>query len=217
MTHCNMSALTERAGGYLHRLHIRAAAFLLFAAFYIADMVDVYVIALLCAAIHEAGHLLALHLCGAGGGYMVVHPFGVELRRGGCWTNYRQDVLIYAMGPLFSLAAGLLSLRMVDVAMPDGFFYFCGINFTLFAVNLFPISMLDGGHIIEAMLKQHCDYVLAEGLMLGISVGAVLVLIAAGVLVLVVTGYNISLLAVGGYLALSLVTQQLGKCLPCPS
>lgn len=209
MTHCNISALTERAGGYLHRLHIRAAAFLLFAAFYIADMVDVYVIALLCAVIHEAGHLLALHLCGVGGGHMVVHPYGVELRRDECWTSYQQDVFIYAMGPLFSLAAGLLSLHMVDVAMPDAFFYFCGINFTLFAINLFPISQLDGGHMVEAMLKQHCDYVLAEKMGFIISLCAVILILAAGVLVLVVTGYNISLLAVGGYLLLSLVADRL--------
>lgn len=211
MTHCNMSAFREKVTGEKKRLHIHSAAFLLFAAFYIADMVDVYLIALLCAAIHEVGHMLALYACGVRGSRMVVHPYGVELCRRDGWTSYRQDVCIYAMGPLFSLGAGLLSLHLVDMAMPDSFFYFCGINFTLFAINLFPVSQLDGGRIVEALLKQHCDYALAERMMLMISLCAVLMILAAGVLVLVVTGYNISLLAVGGYLLLSLTAEQLGQ------
>lgn len=211
MTHCNMSAFREQMAGEKKRVHIHAAVFLLFAAFYIADMVDVYLIALLCAAIHEAGHMLALYGCGVRGSRMVVHPYGVELCRREGWSSYRQDVCIYAMGPLFSLGAGLLSLHWVDAAMPDTFFYFCGINFALFAINLFPVSQLDGGRIVEALLKQHCAYDLAERLMCVISLCAIVVILAAGVLVLFVTGYNISLLAVGGYLLMSWLAERLGR------
>ena len=196
-----------------YEVGVDVSAFLLLAAFYIANMLDVYAIALLCAAIHELGHLAAIYLCGGRLQGIYFKPFGVHIcTQGTALCSYYKDLLIYSAGPAANLAAGCIAYYAMAGGRGLGYLsYFCGVNLVLFTINLIPVAMLDGGKIIRSLLLLYCDYEQGEILSQFISIFSTMFLLVCGILVFMVTRYNISLLAVALYLTVVMVAQCMGK------
>ncbi|MBQ8974309.1 MAG: M50 family metallopeptidase [Oscillospiraceae bacterium] len=115
---------------------------------------------LLCAAVHEGGHLLAIRLMGRHVDSVEVEFLGVSMR---CETaSYTQELIAASAGPAasFVLAAGL---ALLGKAPQDEFCVMtCGMSAVLGAFNLLPIMPLDGGRILRAWAMMATDIDAAE-------------------------------------------------------
>ena len=149
----------------------------------------------IASAMHECGHLLAMLLLGCPPSCCTLGAFGMRIEMGADRTvGYGQNILISAAGPAVNalcatlfLALGVPSVATVHLVQ-GGF-------------NLLPAAALDGGQILRCVCCRCGGERMADRLLLGLSV-AVLIPLATAAVYLALTGGNISLLIVVGYLAL---------------
>ena len=143
------------------------------------------------AILHEMGHLLMMLLCG-------VHVRGIKLRlfdvliEADDAPNRKADVLITLGGVAvnFLCAASLCPLGM-KYGLPH---LFLGI------FNLLPVMSLDGGHLLEICLENRFSpRALANTLRVTTFV-FLFPLMTAGLVLLLNSGYNYSLLVISLYL-----------------
>ena len=119
---------------------------------------------LLAALFHECGHLVAARLLDIPIRLMEIDLFGAKIYPARFIPSYRQELLLAAAGPLFSLLLGVFLLphsTAFSVAMRDATF-----SFDLF--NLLPISDFDGGRIlllaVEGILRKPLKQKVEEAL-----------------------------------------------------
>lgn len=105
---------------------------------------------LLCAAVHECGHLLALstlkrnrHISASMAG-MRISDFGV--------LSYKQELFVASAGPIVNILIALLCLALRNYG--SGYFLLLGILNLLTAFsNLLPIKSYDGAKILSSGLS----------------------------------------------------------------
>lgn len=181
--------------------------FVLFAIFYIAGRVDVYLCCILCAAIHEGGHILAAKICNADISSVGFSGYGMNISlQNEQYTSYLQDIFIALSGPFFNLLAAICAMPFIYRS--NFMECFAGINLILFLLNLLLVSVLDGGRAFYAFLCFFTDPYRAKKAIAATSVCFTILLIGAGIVILVKTRYNISLLVIGIWLMLELMKQK---------
>ncbi len=111
-----------------------------------ADTQGLIPLALAACALHEGGHLLALHAMGAEVTGMRLSVTGAEIRVTGT-MSYPQELLSALAGPGCNLLLAALFCRL-----PGGSL-FAGLNLALALLNLLPIGALDGGRVLRAALN----------------------------------------------------------------
>jgi Zn-dependent protease len=185
-------------------MKIRVSPFfvLLLAAFLIVDGTGFALLLLTAAMLHEAGHLVALKGCGVGIEEISFRAFGVELTTGDTrYIPYRSELIIAAAGPAFNLLALIVTLGAVAAVGPFwGALFFVACNAALAAVNLMPVSGLDGGRMLAAILLPWLGPPRAEHILAVISAVFSGIVAGAGLWLLWVTKYNFSLAMIGVYL-----------------
>ena len=127
------------------RIQVADSFFLLAAAVGLVDQAGVGLQCLAAAAIHEAGHALAVRLCGGRVLTLRLTAVGGVLRYRLPRPGGRRAALIAAAGPLAGLAAAF-------AAAGAGMEVFAGANLLLSAINLLPVRPLDGGQLVCALL-----------------------------------------------------------------
>lgn len=101
--------------------------------------------------IHELGHLIAVYACGGRVAAITVGACGFEITPEG-QLSYLKDALVLLSGPLAGLAAVLI-LRWAHCENCD---FFLGANFVYSLFNLLPVSVLDGGGTLYAVISHLC-------------------------------------------------------------
>lgn len=119
------------------------------ALFLFPDASEFTVSVLSAAAAHEAGHLIAMYICGIHPKSITVYPFGVDITAGHSLSSYSTDIFIAAAG----CAVNLLLTAVFFAVLPT-FAMCCAV---LAILNLLPIQSLDGGRIVECVLLMHKD------------------------------------------------------------
>ena len=105
----------------------------------------IIVVSLLASVIHEGGHLLAMLLCRVQPTECILGLFGMRIHLPNHLRSYRQNVWIALAGPLANvLSAGVLALFSMPVAV--------AVHLWLAALNLLPVTVLDGGEILRCVL-----------------------------------------------------------------
>ena len=111
-------------------------------------------LSLLCALLHESGHvavhLVLLHRLPR----LKVSPTGICLSMRGVLLPSQKALLLAAAGPLMNLLCCASAIFWMELA---GYSYrgywFAAVNLLLGTVNLLPLPSLDGQRIVEALLQ----------------------------------------------------------------
>lgn len=184
---------------------------LLLALTYALDTEGVFPYFAAVAILHEAGHVIAVYVCGGRVQAFEAAPFGFCLRFDGM-LSYWCDAVIAAGGAAMNLFLAF-SLSVAAKYLPNvqGLTLAAGVNFIMGLFNLLPALPLDGGRVLYAVLAQTTDdsRALAVTYLLTRLIGAAVSVL--GVYILVKTRYNMSILAVGSLILGGTYAQRAGK------
>ena len=162
-------------------------------------------------AIHELFHLFAALLLKERVGCFIVQPFGMTVRLSAkIIQNTKKEMAIAFAGP----CANLLMLALCPLLKACygentiSLLLFQFLNLATLFVNLLPCLPLDGGRMLKALLIGKIGYLSAVSIMKRLSRIVIFLLILLGIVLLIVTRMNISLLMAAGFLALHLSEEQ---------
>ncbi len=111
-------------------------------------------------------------------------------------SELSKDIIITLAGPLFNIIAFIILL----------FFYreFALVNLFVGVFNLLPAASLDGGQLIYLLLIKRFTHEITAKILDVITIITALPIFFIGIMVLLNSKYNFSLLFIGIYLILSL-------------
>ncbi len=127
-----------------------SGAFMILALFLTHSYISIA--ALLAAAIHELGHILAAKLSKVSLHEMKLGIFGASLSLSDTTLSYKKESFIALSGPLANIACVVLSLLFFET---ENAFLELFISASLFlgTLNLLPILDFDGGRILFCLLS----------------------------------------------------------------
>lgn len=141
-------------------IHISGGFCLLLALLLFLDDQNLVPWALAACALHELGHLAAIHLVGGRVVAFRLSVVGAELVPGRRRLfSYREEWIIAAAGPLVSLLAAFLAacLAKEGGAFGERAYLFAGLNLLAGLFNLLPLAPLDGGRILHSLLLRSTE------------------------------------------------------------
>lgn len=157
------------------RWRLRPGAVLALAFAWFLDEGGLVPAALAAAAVHEAGHVLALRLGRAHITRVTLGLAGAELDYAGALTR-REELLALAAGPAFGALWALWGL-----GPGGGFLHRSGsVSAVLTAFNLLPVLPLDGGRILAAWIGAGRARRVSRISALGLLAGGALLLFRLG-------------------------------------
>ena len=153
------------------KLHLKIFLFLLL--FLITSQFEIYIIIMIFAIIHELGHLVAGLLLKFKVEEIKLTPMGVRLQfkvtnkeynkkvKKGNWLNVKKAIIALA-GPITNIIIfiALILLQNFDLAFTKTYIYQIIIysNLLIAIFNMIPIYPMDGGRVINEILKITVGY-----------------------------------------------------------
>ena len=109
---------------------------------------------ILAALVHESGHLGAMALLSVPADKIEFHFGGAEITCEGRRSTYGQEALIAGAGPVMSLFLAALAAAFGRYFGGEWWYTLSGMSAVLFAFNMLPVSVLDGGGMLRGLLMQ---------------------------------------------------------------
>lgn len=160
-----------------------------------------YLICIAAAIAHETGHLAAMLICGKFPRMISISLFDVRIiEQDRHNASVSKDLLISSSGPLVNL---LLFISFWSVWRE-----FSIVNLTIGCFNLLPAASLDGGRILYLILSKFFSANKAAITIDIITIILSVPLFIGGILLLLNSEYNFSLLFISLYLVLSLFVKE---------
>lgn len=157
-----------------------------------------------CALLHEMGHLAAMHVCKVPVDTFEIKAIGFRILSGSTYVGYKQDIAVALGGPAVNLiCAAVLLLFAAVVHRGENTMFAVAVNLALFAVNMLPVRILDGGRALYAVIANKAGFEAAERIMPKVSFLSALAVTLVGALVFAISKFNFSLLIIGIYLMVS--------------
>lgn len=103
-------------------------------------------------AAHELGHLILLWAVRAGKSDLSAAAFGLRITWRGRMLSHTEELLVALAGAAANIAVAALCLVLRPLS-PDALTAFAAVNLLLAALNLLPISGLDGSRALGAALS----------------------------------------------------------------
>ncbi|MBQ4584740.1 MAG: M50 family metallopeptidase [Clostridia bacterium] len=147
---------------------------------------------ILCYGIHELGHLLFATLLGAKMRKFRVGAFHLSLSYDCSQIGYGRELLICLGGIIFNALATIIVLPFINIIPNVDFFITC--NLSLALMNLYPVSILDGGGALKSLLMLIVSEDKAEKISRGVSVFAIFLMWLVSIYLQLVFSSNVSLL-----------------------
>lgn len=180
-------------------------SFLFFAMLTMAFIVDekqLVILTLLCSALHEMGHICALFLFGSYPDEINFGIFGVRIQQNKYILSELRQAVVVLCGPLVNIILFVLFLLANLAFKSPILLMISAVNFVIGGFNLLPVLPLDGGRILLAVLNFFMSEKTACKIMRIICACVLSVLIFSGILLIIKTGMNISLLATVIYISI---------------
>ena len=153
----------------------------------------------LIALLHEAGHLLAAKILGYSVHGIKIQPFGVSLDLSGQKIKGYHEIIIGISGPIVNIILLVAGVIIVKYGHYCSELFFVS-NFYMLIINLMPVLPLDGGRILKSLFESETNSKKNERVFKCISLVSVLVMLIAGIIFLVKTKQNLSLLLISLFL-----------------
>ena len=106
--------------------------------------------------------------------------------------GYGRELLICLGGIIFNVIATVVALPLIKLVPNTDFFITC--NLSLALMNLYPVSILDGGGALKSLLMIITNEDKAEKISRGVSVFAIILMWLVSIYLQLVFSSNISLL-----------------------
>lgn len=156
-----------------------------------------YILCSLSILLHESGHILAMLIYKSKVTYIKISPFDLKIITGERTVSVlHKEVLITLAGPAANLLMFLIFININST--------FAQINMALGLFNLIPCASLDGGQIIYLLLSERITAKTCENIVFVLSLITLIPVFVFGILMLLQSKYNFSLLFIGMYLLLAL-------------
>ena len=161
--------------------------------------------------VHELFHLFAALMLKIRVGSIIIMPFGMTLRLAdNLIKNPLKEALIAFAGPFANILMICLSVIMEKMFIWGGtsLFLFKYLNIAMFAVNMLPCMPLDGGRIFKAFLVPRIGYINAVSFQHKAEKITVAVISVLGIILILVTKFNISLVMIAAFLAFNMIGEE---------
>ena len=170
--------------------------FALMAAFLIGSGAgESFMITVVSALLHEAGHLLCLISYDAPPSEIIIGAAGFKMKMSGKILSYRQETVVSLAGVFVNfLIASLLSIFYCFAGGDNRLLMPIYANLGLGVVNLLPIEPLDGGRALYFWLCQKRTEAHAGRITDKVGLAFLMPLFILSFIILVKSGYNITLL-----------------------
>ncbi|MBQ7901063.1 MAG: hypothetical protein IJ365_03735 [Clostridia bacterium] len=145
--------------------------------------------------VHECCHLLVCRRFNISTRYIALMPYGMELKLAALVPPGKQ-IAISMAGPLCNFALFAAGRAVLVFCQWDYAAFFTSANFILFVFNLFPCMPLDGGEILRCAISLRCGILNSYRIISRLSYICGVVMFAAGIVFVVYTGGNITLLII---------------------
>ncbi|MBO5356806.1 MAG: site-2 protease family protein [Clostridia bacterium] len=153
--------------------------------------------------IHEAGHIFFARLTGAkikkmrGGVFHLSISYSTEA------LSYKKEALVCLGGIIFNLLFALFTF-FINVQKNDTLSTFSLLNASLALMNLYPVSILDGGGILKSLLLIKTREDVAEKICLIVSFVFAIILWLVSVYLQIIFSANVSLFLISVLLLIQL-------------
>ena len=167
-------------------------------AFVLIDGSVLSLVAVFFSLLHEICHVVCLKIIGGRVKRLSARGFSMALDT--TFLNYSQECAVALSGPALSLLLFFVFLPFCKIN--EYLFFCCFCNLMIFSVNILPVYPLDGGRALYCFLCKKYQLYTSNIIMRVISCIFLLPLLIMSVIILIRTGYNLSLLVISVYLAL---------------
>lgn len=190
---------------YIHWLCIP-----LFVFAFIFGFINTLLISYCIVFVHELSHLLCAVLFNVRSSSIIIMPFGMTLRLSdSVIKSPKKEILIALAGPFSNIAmAALAALFSKHFGFRESISFFIFINIVLALTNLLPANPLDGGRILRAFLVTQIGFIGAASITKKVTLFTSVFLFLCGILVLIFTKINASLLIISLFIALSMISDK---------
>lgn len=143
----------------MFKIKILPSALLLFIGLFLSEHKETSILLLLCAIIHELGHILLAAILKIRIKELRISISGAKIIPYSCIHSYIDEILLCLGGPLANIitfALMLPSFKIPDSAnimALDTHSYIALLSILISAINLLPIKNLDGGRILFCLLS----------------------------------------------------------------
>ena len=180
--------------------------FLFLFLFLLTSQLEIYIVLMVFAIIHELGHLVAGLILKFKPTELKLTPFGLQIRFNIDYYNkelHIQKAIIALAGPLtnFLIATIIIIFAKFNVSIENTYIYQLIVysNFLIGIFNLIPIYPMDGGRVLKELLKIILGAKKAYKLTYIISKTVLIILTAISSIVILYL-QNIAIVLIIGYL-----------------
>lgn len=161
--------------------------------------------AILFSILHEAGHLLAIVLCGEKPDTVRFGIFGMTIiRKNDITQDYKKEFITAVSGPMMNFFLLFVLVLLYAFYRKDIFLEMAAINLIIGLFNIMPVFSLDGGRALESLLLERLPSDKSEKIITAVSVVFLVPMNFFGFYILIKSGYNFTFLAISIYLSVML-------------
>ncbi|NMA25629.1 MAG: hypothetical protein GX936_08185 [Clostridiales bacterium] len=183
------------------KMKVSGAALLALAAAFFFDSGGTLILALFAAAVHEAGHYGALKLFRGRIRELKLELLGFRMFSDSP-MSYRAEIITAAAGPAASLILAVAAAFAGRYLYCQQCYVLSGISLMFCFLNTLPSLPLDGGKVVYAVTASSFGLDMAERITCILSCVVTLALLSTGMMLLLKTGYNFTLLLAALWLLL---------------
>lgn len=187
-------------------LYINPLTILLVIFFYFSGNFNLFIICYSSMLLHELSHLTAALIIGLTPKKLSLHPYGVSLTlKNKIIYSYLDEVILYLSGPCMNILLALFSIIVFGRGKYYDYFYIS--NMLLFFMNILPVKPLDGGVLLNKTLMRFSGVKSAKIISNILSLIFFLLFLILGILIILKTGFNPSVLLISGLFFINLFAQ----------